>query len=391
MQTGVSAQQITKTQDKDASEVIRRVPGISIIEEKFVMVRGLSQRYNNVWINNSAVPSSEADARAFSFDIIPSSQLDNMLVVKSPAPEYPADFSGGFILVNTKDVPSSNLFTISVGTSLNDQTHFKKFLYNKGSGTDFLGFDNGFRSLKGGINAVLSPMNNGYDLLNNGLNNDWTVKDRRPLADLSLNMNFSRRWVDSSGRTLAILGTVNYSNSYRTYLDMDNNLFGAYDMTHDCSNYLRKSIDDQYNHSVRIGTMLNFTYIPASGNSRYEFKNIFNQLGKTAILTVREQMHKVIMKRVRNIIIRVVPLIMVNLRGNIHWDTDKLDWSAGYSYANRNMPDRRRYTTVLNEETNQLEVENLNEINREFSRLDEHILSANINYQHDFSFGIFTP
>ena len=72
-------------------------------------------------------------------------------------------------------------------------------------------------------------------------------------------------------------------------------------------------------------------------------------------------------------------------------NTDKLDWSAGYSYANRNMPDRRRYTTVLNEETNQLEVENLNEINREFSRLDEHILSANINYQHDFSFGIFTP
>ena len=251
MQTGVSAQQITKTQDKDASEVIRRVSGISIIEEKFVMVRGLSQRYNNVWINNSAVPSSEADARAFSFDIIPSSQLDNMLVVKSPAPEYPADFSGGFILVNTKDVPSSNLFTISVGTSLNDQTHFKKFLYNKGSGTDFLGFDNGFRSLKGGINAVLNPINNGYDLLNNGLNNDWTVKDRRPLADLSMNMNFSRRWVDSSGRTLAMLGTVNYSNSYKTYLDMDNNLFGAYDTTHDCSNYLRKSIDDQYNHNVR--------------------------------------------------------------------------------------------------------------------------------------------
>ena len=58
MQTGVSAQQITKTQDKDASEVIRRVPGISIIDDKFVMVRGLSQRYNNVWINNSAVPSS---------------------------------------------------------------------------------------------------------------------------------------------------------------------------------------------------------------------------------------------------------------------------------------------------------------------------------------------
>ena len=243
MQTGVSAQQITKTQDKDASEVIRRVPGISIIEEKFVMVRGLSQRYNNVWINNSAVPSSEADARAFSFDIIPSSQLDNMLVVKSPAPEYPADFSGGFILVNTKDVPNSNLFNISVGGSMNDQTHFKNFQYNKGSGTDFLGFDNGLRSLNGGINATLRPMNNGYDLLNNGLNNDWSIKNRKPIADLSLSMNIAHRWVSESGRTLAMLGVVNYSNTYKTYLNMDNNLYGAYDITHDRSNYLRKGVE----------------------------------------------------------------------------------------------------------------------------------------------------
>ena len=49
-----------RTQDSDASEVIKRVPGISLIEDRFVMVRGLSQRYNNVWLNNSAVPSSEA-------------------------------------------------------------------------------------------------------------------------------------------------------------------------------------------------------------------------------------------------------------------------------------------------------------------------------------------
>lgn len=102
VQSGVSAQQVEKTQDKDASEVVRRIPGISVIDEKFVMVRGLSQRYNNVWLNGSAVPSSEADSRAFSFDIIPSSQLDNITIVKSSAPEYPADFTGGFILVNTK-------------------------------------------------------------------------------------------------------------------------------------------------------------------------------------------------------------------------------------------------------------------------------------------------
>ena len=392
MQTGVSAQQITKTQDKDASEVIRRVPGISIIEEKFVMVRGLSQRYNNVWINNSAVPSSEADARAFSFDIIPSSQLDNMLVVKSPAPEYPADFSGGFILVNTKDVPNSNLFNISVGGSMNDQTHFKNFQYNKGSGTDFLGFDNGLRSLNGGINATLRPMNNGYDLLNNGLNNDWSIKNRKPIADLSLSMNIAHRWVSESGRTLAMLGAVNYSNTYKTYLNMDNNLYGAYDITHDRSNYLRKGVDDQYNHNVRVGAMLNLTYVPASGNNRYEFKNIFNQLGKDRYTYRKGTDAQSDYEESAEYYYQSRTTYSGQFTGKHTWsDTDKLDWSAGYSYANRNMPDRRRYNTVLNTDTNQLEVENLNEINREFSRLNEHILSANINYQHDFAFGDFTP
>ena len=392
MQTGVSAQQITKTQDKDASEVIRRVPGISIIEEKFVMVRGLSQRYNNVWINNSAVPSSEADARAFSFDIIPSSQLDNMLVVKSPAPEYPADFSGGFILVNTKDVPNSNLFNISVGGSMNDQTHFKNFQYNKGSGTDFLGFDNGLRSLNGGINATLRPMNNGYDLLNNGLNNDWSIKNRKPIADLSLSMNIAHRWVSESGRTLAMLGAVNYSNTYKSYLIMDNNLYGAYDITHDRSNYLRKGVDDQYNHNVRVGAMLNLTYVPASGNNRYEFKNIFNQLGKDRYTYRKGTDAQSDYEESAEYYYQSRTTYSGQFTGKHTWsDTDKLDWSAGYSYANRNMPDRRRYNTVLNTDTNQLEVENLNEINREFSRLNEHILSANINYQHDFAFGDFTP
>lgn len=392
MQTGVSAQQITKTQDKDASEVIRRVPGISIIEEKFVMVRGLSQRYNNVWINNSAVPSSEADARAFSFDIIPSSQLDNMLVVKSPAPEYPADFSGGFILVNTKDVPNSNLLNISVGGSINDRTHFKDFQYNKGSGTDFLGFDNGLRSLNGGINAVLNPMNNGYDLLNNGLNNDWTIKNRKPVADLSLSMNVAHRWVSESGRTLAMLGAVNYSNTYKTYLNMDNNLYGAYDITHDRSNYLRKGVDDQYNHNARVGVMLNLTYVPASGNSRYEFKNIFNQLGKDRYTYRKGTDAQSDYEESAEYYYQSRTTYNGQFTGKHTWgDMDKLDWSAGYSYANRNMPDRRRYNTVLNTDTNQLEVENLNEINREFSRLDEHILSANLNYQHDFAFGDFTP
>ena len=133
VQSGVSAQQISRTHDRDASEVIRRVPGISIIDDRYVMVRGLSQRYNNVWLNGGAVPSSEADSRAFSFDIIPSGQIDNMTIVKSPAPEYPADYTGGFVLINTKQNVDQAQADISVGIGINDRTHFRNFIYGHNS------------------------------------------------------------------------------------------------------------------------------------------------------------------------------------------------------------------------------------------------------------------
>ena len=99
--SNVSAQEIKRSQDSNAGEVIRRIPGVSLIEGKFVMVRGLSQRYNNVWINGGAAPSSEADSRAFSFDMIPSGQIDNMMIVKTPTAEYPADYTGGFMITQS--------------------------------------------------------------------------------------------------------------------------------------------------------------------------------------------------------------------------------------------------------------------------------------------------
>ena len=242
VQNGVSSQQIAKTQDKDASEVIKRVPGISIIDQKFVMVRGLSQRYNNVWINGAAVPSSEPDSRAFSFDIIPSSQVDNMQIIKSPAPQYPADFSGGLILIDTKDVPNANSASIQVGTSVNDQTHFSNFISAKGSGTDFLGFDNALRALRGGLSAYMQPTagGKGIDLLNNGLNNSWTTRSRHPLPDFNWAANVNRSHNFANGALLAMLASANYSNTRSTYANMENAFFGAYDLTPEESVYLHR-------------------------------------------------------------------------------------------------------------------------------------------------------
>lgn len=393
VQSGVSAQQISKTQDKDASEVIRRVPGISIIDDKFVMVRGLSQRYNNVWINGSAVPSSEADSRAFSFDIIPSSQLDNMIIVKSPAPEYPADFSGGFIIINTKDMPSKNAFNISLGAGVNDQTHYRRFLHSKGSGTDFLGFDKGLRTLQGGVrDGVMNTFDGkAIDLMNNGFNNNWEVKTKHPVADLKFNVSYNHKWETESGRQYGLLTAVNYSNSYKRFVDMENSLFGSYDVTHNHSVYLRKSVDDQYNHDVRIGAMANLTFQPKSTKHKYEFKNIFNQLGKdryTSRTGIDAQSNN---EKSMEYYYSSRTTYNGQFTGKHTFDKDKWDWSAGYAYSNRNLPDRRRILLNDELETNKIGLTTGNDISREFTRLDEHIVSGNINYQHSFTFGQFAP
>lgn len=386
VQTGVSSQQITRTQDKDASEVIRRIPGISIIDERFVMVRGLSQRYNNVWINNSAVPSSESDSRAFSFEIIPSSQIENMVIVKSAAPEYPADFSGGFILINTKSVPTKNDLNISLGASVNDKTHFQNFYYANGSGTDFLGFDNGLRNLKGGIKSSLNPIgNDGIDLKTNSFNNDWRIHKKTPIADFSINSNISRRWNDDNGRVIALLGALSYSNSYKTYSDMTNSLFGSYDITNDKPNYLRYSTDNQYNHDIKLGAMFNLTFIPANGGAKYEFKNIFNQNGKDRYTTRNGISAQSDQEKSAEYYYRSRTTYNGQFSGTHYLNIREINWNLGYAFANSNVPDRRRYLINDALEEGKMGLSNANDISREYTKLNEHIFSGNINYKQNFN------
>ena len=397
--SNVSAQEISRTQDTNAGEVIRRVPGVSLIDDKFVMVRGLSQRYNNVWVNGGAVPSSEADSRAFSFDIIPSSQIDNLTIVKSPTAEYPADYSGGFIIVNTKEIPAENSFSLSVGGNWNTASAFQDFAYSKGSATDFLAFDNGMRNIHGGINASLAPQldangspidNYATSLLGNHLNNDWMVKSKKPLGDLKLAASLNHRWM-LGGRTLGMLAALNYTNEYRTYEKMENNLFGIYDAANDKPNYLRHSVDDQYNNNVRLGTMLNFTLLSKDGNHKYQFKNIFNQLA-TSRYTWRDGVSaQSNLERSAEYYYRSRTTYNGQLTGKHTFTSDALDWSIGYAYANRHLPDRRRYLIDDALESGVYALSTGNDISREWTQLDEHILSLGINDKHHFKFGNFEP
>lgn len=390
--SNVSAQEISKTQDSNAGEVIRRIPGVSLIDDKFVMVRGLSQRYNNVWINGGAVPSSEADSRAFSFDMIPSSQIDNLTIVKTPASEYPADYSGGFIIINTKSIPQENTFSLQVGVNWNTSSSLASFTKTKGSSTDFLGFDGGLRSMHGGIEAGLNPLGayNGVSLMGNHFNNDWTTSTMHPLGDLKLGMSLTRHWNLSAGK-LGMIAAANYTNEFRTYKNMKNNLFGVYDVANDRNNYLRHSTDDQYNHNLRVGAMVNLTFLSKGGNNKYEFKNIFNQIGNNRYTWRDGVSAQANLERSAEYYYRSRTTYNGQVTGKHTLGNDEIEWSGSYSYANRHIPDRRRYMIDDALETDVYQLSNGNDVSREWTQLDEHIVSANVGDKHLFHLGQWSP
>ncbi len=124
---GISADLIARTPDKNVGEVLKRVSGLSTLDNRYVVVRGLSERYNQAMLNGQIMPSTELNRKNFSFDIIPANIVENITVIKTITPEYSAEFGGGLVEVNTIDIPSRNFLNISAGGSINDNTTGKTF------------------------------------------------------------------------------------------------------------------------------------------------------------------------------------------------------------------------------------------------------------------------
>ncbi|HEX2606969.1 MAG TPA: carboxypeptidase-like regulatory domain-containing protein, partial [Flavisolibacter sp.] len=143
----ISAETIRRSPDRNTGEVLKRTPGASIQEGRFIIVRGLADRYNQAMLNGILLSSTEPDRKTFSFDLIPAPMIDNIVINKAFVPEYPGEWAGGLIQVNTKDIPSSNFFNIQIGTGFNTQTVGKTFYKDNGGKWDWLGIDDGTRAM----------------------------------------------------------------------------------------------------------------------------------------------------------------------------------------------------------------------------------------------------
>jgi len=123
---GLSIESIKKTPDRNVSDALKRVSGVTIQNDKFVLVRGLADRYNSALLNKTQLPSTEPDRRAFSFDIIPTALIDNIIINKGAAANLPGDFAGGLVQITTKEV-SGDFASASSGVSYGSLSTFKDF------------------------------------------------------------------------------------------------------------------------------------------------------------------------------------------------------------------------------------------------------------------------
>jgi hypothetical protein len=126
--SGVTSELIKSIQVSSANDVVKRVPGVTILGDKFLVVRGISPRYNVTMLNGFSAPSFNPDSKVFSFDILPASVIDNIKLYKTASAELPADFAGGLIKLETISMPDNSGWTVNAGIGFDGITTSKPFL-----------------------------------------------------------------------------------------------------------------------------------------------------------------------------------------------------------------------------------------------------------------------
>lgn len=337
--SGITSELIRRTPDRNTSEVLKRVSGASIQENKFVIIRGLADRYNSSILNNAILPSSEPDRKAFSFDIIPSNLIDRIVVNKTASADLPGDFSGGVIQVITRDVPEENFLNFSLSTGYNSQSTFKDFTSNERNKYDFLGFDDGSRKLPNGFpasfqeyNPLSSPEKAKFS---SQLTNAYGELISKAIPSQNHQLTWGNRAELNNGGSFGSIISVSYRNSQnmataeRKDYEFSGTPFYEYQ-------------EDIFKYSTNVGLLANFALV--KGSNKFAFKNMFNQSFDDNY-TARSGFTT---DNIQDIRLNVSDLTQKSLL-NSQFEGEhqlgerqlKLNWNLNFSRVERDQPDQR--------------------------------------------------
>ena len=256
---GISIDFIKKTPDRTASDALKRISGVTIQNDKFVLVRGLADRYNLAMLNKTLLPSTEPDRRSFSFDIIPSNLIDNIVVNKSATANLPGDFAGGLIQVSTKEI-SNKFFNLSLGNGYGLVSTDKNFKL-----VEHVGFPSNF------------PSTYKFRISGNGDKRAYTKLISSPLAkefSTPLNTNSALSFgVKKNNWNVLFSSTArnSFSLNYIDRQDYQSSTELAY-----------KYKDTLFANTKSLNGLLNITYL---GVNRYSLKTLFNNQVEKSYLT----------------------------------------------------------------------------------------------------------
>jgi len=390
MAVGVSAQQIQKAQDRDAAAAIRRVPGVSIQDNRFVLVRGMGPRYNSVLVNDVIAPSTEVDTRSFSFDLVPSNIIDRMIVYKTGLAELPADFGGGVIKIYTKRRPDQDFLDIGFTLGYRGNTTGQTVQSQQRGGLNWLGLWSADQQLpssfpeNSGTFNNLSPLQRAsYARL---LPNNWGLEQTTAAPDIRFALNTGRRF-DIGNVRLSNITAINYAMTHQ----FANAELKLYDESPVANATSQQYNDATYSRGTRLGVMHNWT-ARISPLFNLEWKTLFNQLSTTETV-VREGQNfandidvRAYSQRFENRSILTTQLAGEHTVNEL----TKINWIGSFGYTGRWEPDwrRARYIRVIGS-NNPFAIATPNdptpnEVGRFFSRLNEFNYSGIANVEHTF-------
>lgn len=391
LSSGLGADFIRRTPDKNTGEVLRRVSGTSIQDNKFVIVRGLSDRYNAAFINGAALPSSEPDKKAFSFDVIPSTLIDNIIINKTATPDITGEFAGGLIQIQTKDIPAKNSITVGVSLGFNTQSVFKDFVSNNRASSESFGFSKG-RDLQASYPTKFQD----YDRLsaNDQLAISKSFNDRAydevnskagPIQQYNLTVANVKKFKNGSAFG-SILG-LTYRQS-KLLFDASKTFFQSGATGQTDFDY----VDAQNKYSVNAGAIANFAW--TYKKSKIAFKNLFNQLLEDNYYNRTGNSNNINQDiRLKSSVLNQRSLYAAQLEGShgLNFKNIKLNWNLNFSLNDKSQPDLRVQTYTRLISTNDAFSLNVrgNNTNRFFSNLTDKSYGYNASATLPFQVGKF--
>ena len=383
--SGVSGAQIAKAADRNAAEVIKRVPGVTIVNDKFINIRGLSERYNEVLLNNATAPSAETDNRAFSFDVIPSGVIDRILVYKTPSAELPGNFAGGTVKIFTTTLPDKDAFSIGYSTSFRNGSTGQNYVYTQRSNTDILGYDNSYRVLPNNVPTYINKNDANNSTITKSFANNWKLLSKTASPDQRFQINYQKLWKTKNNTCIGNVTSLSYTSTTAI-----NEITRAdYDST--AVNF--KSLDKLYTHNVQIAAMENVAF--KHKNTKIEFKNLLNQSGKESTTLRSNLLSTDANYKSFAMAYMSKRTLLTQLCGTHKFEHEKInyDWTLSYNNTFRNEPDLRRinYTQYYNGTDSVYKAQVANVVDpisgggRFYQKLTENAYSFNHNVKRNFN------